>query len=308
MDQPAHLVLLPLGNSDDERRGNLDAYGAATWGQFFIYQGFNPDTGWMHTSTGADAVDEFAETIVRKNGKLFYRYGAELRPIQTSVITVPYRAADGSMQSKTFTVYRTHHGPIIRTEGDKWIAFAMMYKPVEALEQSYLRTKTHDLAEFLKVAELKANSSNNTLFADSKGEIAYLHPQFVPLRDNRFDYTKPVDGSDPATDWKGLTPLAKLPQAIKPKSGWIENTNNAPWTASAPADSPEASGLSALHGYGGRHATPRTSCGAGAERSQGFLPWIQAPRCKLRTLPSWASPNCCPICSPTTTGCPQATR
>ncbi|HWE44592.1 MAG TPA: penicillin acylase family protein [Caulobacteraceae bacterium] len=222
--------------SSDE---GLDAYGAATWGQFFIYQGFNPNTGWMHTSTGADVVDEFLETIVRRDGKLFYRYGSELRPVQVSSVTVPYRATDGSMKSKTFTVYHTHHGPIIRAEGDRWVSFAMMYKPVEALEQSYQRTKTHDLAGFLKVADLKANSSNNTIFADSKGEIAYLHPQFVPVRDKRFDYTKPVDGSDPATDWKGLTPLNDLPQVIDPKSGWIENTNNAPWTASAPGDSPK---------------------------------------------------------------------
>ena len=40
----------------------LNAYGAATWGQFFVYQGFNAHAGWMHTSTGADTVDEFAET------------------------------------------------------------------------------------------------------------------------------------------------------------------------------------------------------------------------------------------------------
>ena len=63
------------------------------------------------------------------------------------------------------------------------------------------------LRRFMKVMELKANSSNNTLFADDKGDIAYLHPQFVPRRDNRFDYTKPVDGADPATDWKGLHAL-----------------------------------------------------------------------------------------------------
>jgi acyl-homoserine-lactone acylase len=110
------------------------------------------------------------------------------------------------MARKRFTVYRTHHGPIVRAADGKWIAFAMMYKPVEALEQSFLRTKATDYASFLKVAELKANSSNNTLFADDKGEVAYLHPQFIPRRDDRFDYTKPVDGSDPATDWKGCTP------------------------------------------------------------------------------------------------------
>jgi acyl-homoserine-lactone acylase len=212
----------------------LDAYGAVTWGQFFIYQGFNPHAGWMHTSSGVDVVDEFAETIVRQGGKLSYRYGKALRPVTASPVTVAYKAADGTIASRRFTVYRTHHGPIVRAAGDKWIAFAMMYKPVEALEQSFLRTKAVDYASFAKVAELKANSSNNTLFADDKGEIAYLHPQFIPLRDDRFDYTKPVDGADPATDWKGLTPTQMAPHVLSPKIGWVYNTNNAPWTAAGP--------------------------------------------------------------------------
>jgi acyl-homoserine-lactone acylase len=212
-------------------REGLNAYGAATWGQFFIYQGFNEHAGWMHTSSGVDVVDEFAETIVRQDGRLFYRYGADLRPVQTSTITVPYRAKDGAMASRTFTAYRTHHGPIVRADGDRWVAVALMNKPVEALQQSFLRTKAKDLAGFLKVAELKANSSNNTLFADRQGAIAYLHPQFIPRRDDRFDYTKPVDGADPATDWKGLHELSEAPQVVTPPTGWVFNTNNWPYSA-----------------------------------------------------------------------------
>ena len=217
----------------------LNAYGAVTWGQFFVYQGFNAHQGWMHTSSGVDVVDEFAETIVRRDGKLFYRYGAEERPVTTSTIVVPYRAADGSMKSRTFAVYRTHHGPIVRAAGDKWIAFAMMFRPVEALQQSWLRTKTADLAGFLKVAELKANSSNNTLYANDKGETAYLHPQFIPQREDRFDYTRPVDGADPATDWQRLHGLPDAPRVINPSAGWVFNSNNWPWN-SAGRDSPSA--------------------------------------------------------------------
>jgi acyl-homoserine-lactone acylase len=217
----------------------LNAYGAATWGQPFLYQGFNDHIGWMHTTSGLDAVDEFAETIVRKDGKAFYRYGAEERPVTVKTIEVPFRQADGSMGKKAFTVYATHHGPIVRAADGKWIAIALMNKPLEALEQSYLRTKATDLASFMKVAELKANSSNNTLFADTKGETAYLHPQFIPRRDNRFDYTKVVDGSDPATDWKGLHALSEAPQVISPKGGWLYNSNDAPWRTAGP-ESPKA--------------------------------------------------------------------
>jgi acyl-homoserine-lactone acylase len=218
----------------------LNAYGAATWGQFFIYQGFNARAGWMHTSSGIDNVDEFAETIeTGTDGAPSYRYGRELRPVTVKTITLSYRNADGTMAARTFTTYSTHHGPIVRNADGKWIAFALMNRPVPALEQSFLRTKATDYASFMKVAALQANSSNNTLFADSKGEIAYLHPQYVPVRDDRFDYRKPVDGSDPATDWKGLHSLASLPQVVSPANGWVFNSNNAPWTA-AGADSPQA--------------------------------------------------------------------
>jgi acyl-homoserine-lactone acylase len=217
----------------------LDAYGAATWGQFFVYQGFNPHVGWMHTSSGVDNVDQFAETITPAGagGAFTYAYGAQQRPVAASTIAIDFKKADGSIGRRTFTVYRTHHGPIVREAGGKWIAMDLMNTPVKALEQSFLRTKARDYAGYMKVAALMANSSNNTLFADDKGDIAYLHPQFVPMRDDRFDYTHVVDGSNPAADWKGLTPLDKLPSVVNPKGGFVINTNNWPYSVAGP-DSP----------------------------------------------------------------------
>ena len=214
----------------------LDAYGAATWGQLFIYQGFNPHIGWMHTSTHVDNVDEFAETTVcRKDGVFSYRYGAAWRPMTRRKITVGYRDDDGSRKSRSFVVYYTNHGPVIRADADgRLITLALMNKPIEALEQSFLRTKAHDFASFMKVAALQANSSNNTIFADTKGEIAFLTPQFMPKRDDRFDYTEPVNGADPKADWQGLTPLDQLPQAVNPSNGWVFNTNNWPYSAAGP--------------------------------------------------------------------------
>ncbi|MBA4158267.1 MAG: acylase [Gemmatimonadetes bacterium] len=212
----------------------LNAYGAVTWGQFFVYQGFNERLGWMHTSSGVDVVDEFLETIVERDGRLHYRYGSEERPLTTSTITVPYRTEDGGMARKTFTVYRTHRGPIVREVDGKWVSIALMHRPVEALSQSFLRTKAHDYPSFREVMELKANSSNNTIYADADGVIAYFHPQFIPRRDDRFDYTRPVDGSDPATDWKELHSLEEAPHLRNPENGWIQNTNNWPYSAAGP--------------------------------------------------------------------------
>ena len=211
----------------------LDAYGASTWGQFFIYQGFNERTGWMHTSSGVDAVDEFAETISKKGDHYFYKYDSEERPVETSVVTVPYRTPTG-MAEKKFTVYRTQHGPIVRELNSKWIAIKLMQKPIEQLEQSFLRTKARDYKSYLKTMDLYANSSNNTIFADADGDIAYFQGNFIPRRDSRFDYTKPVDGSDPATDWNGHLTIEQTPHLLNPKSGWLYNSNDAPWSAAGP--------------------------------------------------------------------------
>jgi len=225
-----------LGMSSD---AGLHAYGASTWGQFFIYQGFNEHLGWMHTSSGVDSVDEFAETMVASRKGGVYKFGNERRAMVMTDVTLRYRAADGSLSSRTFHTWRSQHGPIVRAEGGKWIALGLMNRPVPALEQSWLRTKTIGFAEYMGVAGLKANSSNDTILAGADGGIAYLHPQFVPKRDDRFDYRAPVDGSDPATAWQDLHDLEDLPTVRNPAGGWLYNSNDAPWRA-AGADSPKA--------------------------------------------------------------------
>ncbi|WP_242929128.1 acylase [Pontibacter vulgaris] len=208
----------------------LNAYGAVTWGQFFIYQGFNEKMGWMHTSAYTDVIDEFEETIVKQDGKLFYKYGKENRPVTTSEVTLSYKEGN-EIKQKTFTTYRTHHGPITHQNGDKWVATALMWKPSEALIQSYTRTKKSNMAEFNEMMKLRTNSSNGTVYADVAGNIAYYHGNFFPIRDTAFDYSKPVDGSNPKTDWNGIHPLEETIRVINPANGWIQNCNSTPFTS-----------------------------------------------------------------------------
>ena len=134
----------------------LNAYGAVTWGQFFVYQGFNDRAGWMHTSSGVDAIDEYRETVVRKDGGLYYKYGNEERPLTATRITVPFKT-DSGMAQKDFTVYRTHHGPIVREADGKWVSVRLMQEPMKALTQSYTRTKARDYKAFRETMELHTN-------------------------------------------------------------------------------------------------------------------------------------------------------
>ena len=265
----------------------LNTYGAATWGQFFIYQGFNDRAGWMHTSSAVDAVDDYLEKVEKKGDHYVYKYGNEERPVIESVITVPYKT-DRGMAEKKFTVFRTHHGPIVREENGKWVSIRIMQEPIKALTQSYIRTKAHDYKSFRQTMELQADSSNNTIFADADGDIAYFHGNFIPRRDNSFDFTKPVDGSNPATEWHGLLSIDETPHLLNPKSGWLYNSNNAPWSAAGPS-SPKKEDYPAYVDQGvesarGEHAvrvlqnkkdfTPNSLIGAAYD---SYLTWFDKP-------------------------------
>ena len=212
----------------------LNAYGAVTWGQFFIYQGFNERAGWMHTSSGVDAVDEYLETVEKKGDAYFYKYGNEQRPVTATKITVPYKTRSGHGGKERSRSIRTHHGPVVREAGGKWVSIRLMQENIKALEQSYTRTKARDYKSYRQTMELKANSSNNTIFADADGDIAYFHGNYIPRRDTSFDWTKPVDGSNPATEWKGLLAIDETPHLLNPANGWLYNTNNWPWSAAGP--------------------------------------------------------------------------
>ena len=208
----------------------LNAYGAVTWGQFFVYQGFNEHTGWMHTSTYVDFIDEFVEEIVEQDGRLFYRYGDRLRPLSVSDVTLKFRDGE-KLSERTFPMYHTHHGPITHELDGRWVATRINWDPVNALRQSFLRSKQSNYDEFLEIMRIRTNSSNNTVYADSSGNIAYFHGNFIPQRDARFDFSQPVDGSDPATDWLAPHPIEETITLLNPASSWIQNCNSTPFTA-----------------------------------------------------------------------------
>jgi acyl-homoserine-lactone acylase len=208
----------------------LNAYGAVTWGQFFVYQGFSDKAGWMHTSSRADAIDTYLETITERDDGVYYAYDGGERKLRETIITLPYRSGD-ALAERTFKVYHSHHGPIIRGEGDHWVSIKLMQEPIDALTQSYLRTKAAGHDEFYENMRLHTNSSNNTVYADAQGNIAYYHGNFIPRRDLSFDWNSPLDGSDSATEWQGLHTLEESITLLNPKNGWIQNTNNWPFTA-----------------------------------------------------------------------------
>jgi len=209
----------------------LNAYGAVTWGTFFVFQGFNEHCGWMHTTSSADVADLYKEKIEKRDGSFFYQYDEKWLPVKTRQVTINYKQ-DNIIKKQTITIHATGHGPVVGTRSGNWLSLKENNRSLNALMQSWLRTKAKGFDDFKRIIDLRSNSSDNTVFADDKGNVAYWHGNFIPKRDKNLDWSQPVDGTTPSTDWKGIHTLDEMVHVYNPASGWIQNCNSTPFTVS----------------------------------------------------------------------------
>ncbi len=208
----------------------LNTYGAVTWGQLFVYQGFNEYCGWIHTSSNADVADVYAEKIVNKKGQLFYEYDKILKPVIQKKIPIRY-LENGVLKTKFFNTIYTNHGPIMGERDGKWVSLKSYNRALKSLVQSWQRTKAKGFNDYKKVMDIKANTSNNTVYADNQGNIAYWHGNFMPIRDKKYNWGKEVDGSISSTNWQGLHTVDETVHIYNPENGWLQNCNSTPFTA-----------------------------------------------------------------------------
>jgi acyl-homoserine lactone acylase PvdQ len=212
----------------------LNAYGAVTWGQFFVYQGFNEHCGWMHTSSQADAADLYVEKIMRRGDSVYYEYEQQWRPVKQYQLNLKSRE-EKTITQHPCTAYRTHHGPVVGERDKKWLSFKGQNHSLNGLIQSWKRTRANNLGEFETTMQLRTNGSTNTMYADDKGNIAYWHGNFIPVRDPHVNWALPVDGTRASYEWQGLHKLEDIVQVKNPESGWLQNCNSSPFNVAGMA-------------------------------------------------------------------------
>ena len=217
----------------------LNVYGAVTWGQFFVYQGFNEHCGWMHTSSGVDAADSYIEKLEKKNGSWYYKYEGKEIPAKEKKISVSYKTGADAAESKTFTVLYTQHGPVMAKRNGELLSLRADNRIMNGLIQCWQRNKATSFAAFKKTLDQKGNISNNTVYADAEGNIGYWHGNRIPIRNTLYDCSKPMDGTIKATEWKGYHKVDDIVRVINPQNGWLQNCNSTPFTV-AGANSPKA--------------------------------------------------------------------
>src|SRR5258708_373977 len=203
----------------------LNVYGAVTWGQFFVYQGFNAHCGWMHTSSYADVADLYEEKTRWNDRGWEYEYEGKERPVTSKPFTVYYRK-DGQLLSLPVTGYYTHHGPSMGNLNGTWISLKQSNRSLTALLEAWLITKATTFDAYKKAMDIRANTTNNTVYGDDQGNIAYWHGNFMPRRDTAYHWSLPVDGTVAATEWKGLHELDEIVHVYNPSTGGIQHCNS----------------------------------------------------------------------------------
>ncbi len=215
-----------------------DMVGCTVPGGPLVCMGHDTNKGWCHTINKPDLADIYALEVNPDNPNQ-YKFDGAWRDLERGTARMNVRL----WRSFSWTFKRemlwSVHGPVIRRpEGLFAIRFAG-YGEIRHLEQWYQMNKACNLEEFKRAMALLALPSLNTLYADKSGNTYYIYYGTIPLRDEAYDWTKPVPGNTSATLWTGFWPLEKLPQVLNPASGVLQSCNSTPFHASVGADNPD---------------------------------------------------------------------
>jgi len=233
--------------------GELHGSGVTLPGVPSIGLGHNADVAWAMTTGGPDTADIY-ELKLKEDDPTRYLYDGQWRQLTSREITIEVKGA-GSRKIKIFS---SHHGPVVAMQEGKAYAAKISYTDeVQISEAWHEFNMARDFRGAVKAMDTLQLFPQNVMVADTSGNIYYQRTGRVPRRPAGYDWSKPVDGSTSATEWKGLHPASDHVQVLNPPQGYMQNCNIPPDVMMV--DSPLTPGktISYLYGSSGGHTNQR---------------------------------------------------
>lgn len=227
---------------------DVDAYGAALLGSPVLGIAFNQHLGWSHTVNTHDGWDVYELTLDGDG----YLFDGETRAFDVRETSFMVKREDGTVDEIPLTVRESVHGPVMRERPDgKALALRVVgdddwSRSFAAAEQWWEMAQATNFDEFEAALRDIRIPMFTVIYADKDGNIFYLFNELVPVRDSGdwafWSNNSLVAQGDPAVIpgessaylWTGYHPYDDLPKLLNPESGWVQNANEPPWTATLP--------------------------------------------------------------------------
>lgn len=211
----------------------IDAYGVALVGMPVLAIAFNDNLGWTFTVNTHDGWDAYELTLTDGG----YRWENEVRPFDTQTQTLKVKQADGTVREEQLVIRRSIHGSVVAQNDGKAIALRVVgLERSHMMEQIWEMARATNLSKFEAALEQLQLPMFNILYSDRDGHILYLFNGLVPVHSQGdWNYWRGiVPGDTSQTLWTKTHPYRDLPRVLDPPSGWLQNSNDPPWTTTFP--------------------------------------------------------------------------
>ncbi|MBE9190299.1 acylase [Gloeocapsopsis crepidinum LEGE 06123] len=210
----------------------IDAYGATLVGIPVLAIAFNDYLGWTHTVNTHDGWDTYELTLADKG----YRFDGQVRAFETKTLALKVKQEDGTVRLEPLVVKRSVHGPLVTHNGKTLALRVVGLDQPGVLEEWWDMARATNLSEFEVALKRLQLPMFTVMYADREGHIMHLFNGQVPVRaKGDFEFWQgTIPGNISDTLWTKTHSYEDLPRVIDPASGWLQNTNDPPWTTTFP--------------------------------------------------------------------------